>query len=82
MTIPLWLQRRLARAFPSIFLVPVADILAEAEARCSPLVHPDHPVRIGGAVHFARGDRTDAEFRAFILKTMADAAEPANNRHL
>ncbi len=76
MTIPLWLQRLGARVFPSIFMAPDNDYLATMP----PLVHPDRPVRIDGVMYFARGDRTDAEFRSFIKKTMAHDDPPTTKR--
>ncbi len=76
MTIPDWLQRLGARVFPSIFLTPLGD------APTTEHVDPDHPRMIGGVMHFNRGNRTDAEFRAFVMKTMADAAESASKRNL
>jgi len=64
MIIPDWLQRRLACMLPSIFLAPDERLLD------IPIVHHDHPVRHNGVTWFTRGDRTDAEFRAFIKATM------------
>jgi hypothetical protein len=71
MTIPMWLQRLGARVFPSIFLVPECDIVESALEKVPPFpVHPDRPVLYKGTMWFARGSRTDAEYRAFIKATM------------
>lgn len=71
MNIPDRFRGMLARAFPSLFLPPDESPLDR------PIVHYDHPVRIDGVTYFTRGDRTDAEFRAFIKETLAreDAGE-------
>lgn len=77
MRIPDWLHRRLANAFPSLFLQPDeplggADLAAIFAKHCTPVVHHSHIV-----INFTGPPDDFPAFREMLLKTLEDAAKSA-----